>query len=77
MQITWHAGFLPTLFLLEHQESNRLKKLRLGVHAMAPALEEICWSACVSTKLAGKSWEALEKWLQILLADSVALRSKG
>lgn len=37
--------------------------------------EEVCSGACVSTKFATKSWDELELWLQILLADSVKLRS--
>jgi len=39
--------------------------------------KEICSGACVSEKLAGKSWKELDKWLQKLLAFSIELRSKG
>ncbi len=41
------------------------------------ARQEICWGACVSEKIADKSWEELDKWLQILLEYSTELRSKG
>jgi hypothetical protein len=36
---------------------------------------EICRIACMSELFASKSWEKLEKWVQILLADSIAIRS--
>jgi len=39
--------------------------------------EEICLGACVSMRLADKSWAELEPWLQELLASSVAQRSSG
>ena len=39
--------------------------------------QEICWGACASEKLATKSWQQLDEWLHSLLANSVAIRSKG
>ena len=39
--------------------------------------EEICLGANISKKMAHKPWEELEQWLQMQLADSIALRSKG
>ncbi len=39
--------------------------------------KEICWGACISEKLARKSWKELDEWLQVLLASSTELRSKG
>lgn len=39
--------------------------------------EGICIGACVSTKLASKSWEDLEPWLHELLASSMHQRSMG
>lgn len=39
--------------------------------------EEICWGAGVSEKLASKSWEDMEEWLQMLLNVSVERRSKA
>jgi hypothetical protein len=43
----------------------------------AQSRKEICWSVCISEKLADKSWKELDKWLQMLLACSIELRSKG
>lgn len=39
--------------------------------------EEICLGACVSVKLASKSWAELEPWLQTLLAFSIGQRTLG
>jgi len=39
--------------------------------------QEICLGACVSEKMAEKSWTELDKWLQVLLEYSTELRSKG
>ncbi len=39
--------------------------------------EEICFGAAISKKLAGKQWGELEQWIQLLLVDSLKLRSKG
>ena len=39
--------------------------------------EEICYGACISQKLAVKSWEELDEWLQLMLSDSLERRSKG
>ena len=41
------------------------------------ARQEICWGACVSEKMADKSWEELDRWLQVLLEYSTELRSRG
>ncbi len=41
------------------------------------ARKEICCGACISEKLADKSWNELDTWLQALLAYSVELRTKG
>lgn len=38
---------------------------------------EICLGACVSEKMAHKSWEELDRWLQALLEYSTKLRSSG
>lgn len=35
----------------------------------------ICWFACLSESVGAKSWEELEVWVQMLLADYVAGRS--
>ena len=39
--------------------------------------EEICLGACVSVKLASKSWDELEPWLQELLIFSFGQRTLG
>jgi hypothetical protein len=39
--------------------------------------QEICFGACVSEKMADKSWEELDPWLHVLLAYSTELRSNG
>ena len=39
--------------------------------------QEICFGANVSEKMADKSWEELDLWLQLQLADSVEMRWKG
>ncbi len=41
------------------------------------ARQEICWGAGVSEKMADKSWEGLDRWLQVLLEYSTESRSKG
>jgi hypothetical protein len=38
--------------------------------------QEICFGANVSEKMADKSWEKLDRWLQVLLEYSVKLRWK-
>jgi hypothetical protein len=38
--------------------------------------KEICCGACTSEKLADKSWNALDNWIQELLVYSVELRTK-
>ena len=43
----------------------------------AQTREEFCQGACISVKLAGKSWKELEEWIQVLLAYSIELRSRG
>src|ERR1019366_5333252 len=39
--------------------------------------KEFCRGACISEKLADKSWQELDKWLQVLLAYSLKLRTRG
>ena len=39
--------------------------------------QEFCSGACISEHLAGKSWNELDKWLQVLLVDSIERRTKG
>jgi hypothetical protein len=39
--------------------------------------QEICFGASVAEKMADKSWEELDGWLQVLLEYSTELRSKG
>ena len=39
--------------------------------------QEICFGAGVREKMAEKSWEELDRWLQMMLKDSVELRWKG
>jgi hypothetical protein len=39
--------------------------------------QEICFGANASEKIANKSWEELDRWLQVQMEFSVELRWKG
>jgi hypothetical protein len=62
------------------KDCSRLKRtpLKLNWNKLhIQSRQEICLGACVSEKMARKSWEELDRWLQALLEYSTELRSKG
>lgn len=64
----------------EHTHRPALKRMPLKLnwnmlHVMSR--QEICFGANVAEKMANKTWEELDPWLQSLLDNSTELRSKG
>lgn len=58
--------------------SSDLRVLKLNWNKLhIQSRQEICLGACVSEKMACKSWEELDRWLQSLLEYSTESRSKG
>jgi hypothetical protein len=57
----------------EHTHRPALKMNWNEMHVQSR--REICRMSCMSESFASKPWESLEKWVQMLLTDAIALRS--
>ena len=64
--------------MTHHAEMNKFKVLKMNWDCLhVQSREEICNGAAISKRLACRQWKELDLWIQLLLADSYATRSRG